>query len=216
MIELLKKKKFYLTKEAWANFNGLQVTCYSSVLQLPDFSQFFELECDASSVRIRTMLSQNRRPIAFFWEKLNEYRRKYSTYDKECYTIVKALEYFSHYLLSNKFILFTEHETLKFLNNKSKLKRHHDTWVEFLSTFYFVLKHKEGSQNKVVDGLSYQNSLLIALQAKVVRFDVLQSLYHTSENFRDIWENYWSTPTYQYQISNGSSKGVVYVYIDVP
>ncbi|GKD60381.1 reverse transcriptase domain-containing protein, partial [Tanacetum coccineum] len=92
----------------------------------------FQVKCDASGVGIDSVLSQNQRPIAFFSEKLNETRRKYSTYDKEFYAIVYSLDTWRHYLLSNEFVLFSDHEALKFINGQHKLKPHHAKWVEFI------------------------------------------------------------------------------------
>ncbi|GLT29251.1 hypothetical protein SLA2020_041280 [Shorea laevis] len=69
-----------------------------------NFHKVFEVECDASNVGIGVVLSQEGKPITFFSEKLNESRRKYSTYDKEFYAVVQALRHWSQYLLPKPFL----------------------------------------------------------------------------------------------------------------
>ncbi|GJY90487.1 RNA-directed DNA polymerase [Tanacetum coccineum] len=95
------------------------------IFALPNFDEVFQVECDASRVGIGGVLSQNQRPIAFFCEKLNDARRKYSTYDKEFYAIVRNLDTWRHYLLSKEFVMFSDHEALKFINGQHKLKPCH-------------------------------------------------------------------------------------------
>ncbi|GKD97631.1 RNA-directed DNA polymerase [Tanacetum coccineum] len=140
--------RFTWTSEAAKAFDNLKAKVTEApVLALPNFDEVFQVECDASGVGIGGVLSQNQRPIAFFSKKLNDGRRKYSTYDKEFYAIVCSLETWRHYLLSNEFVLFSDHEALKFINGQHKLKSRHAKWVEIIQGFLFVIRHKVGSNN---------------------------------------------------------------------
>ena len=87
------------------------------IIQLPDFTKVFKVECDASGVGIGGVLSQERHPVANFSEKLNEAKQKYLTYDKEFYAVVQALCYWHHYLLPQEFVLYSNHKTLHYLNS---------------------------------------------------------------------------------------------------
>ncbi|GJX75097.1 RNA-directed DNA polymerase [Tanacetum coccineum] len=151
--------RFTWTSEASKTFDILKAKVTEApVLALLNFYEVFQVECDASGVGIGCVLSQNQQPIASFSEKLNDARRKYSTYDKEFYAIVRSLDTWRHYLLSNEFVLFSDHEALKFINRQHKLKSCHAKWVEFIQAFSFVVRHKTGSNNQVAGELSHRHS----------------------------------------------------------
>ncbi|CAA7018645.1 unnamed protein product [Microthlaspi erraticum] len=119
--------------------------CTAPVLAFPDFDKVFQVECDASGVGIGAVLSQEKRPIAFFSEKLSEARQRWSTYDQEFYAVFRALRQWEHYLIQREFILFTDHQALKFLHSQKVINKMHARWVSFLQKFPFIIQHKSGT-----------------------------------------------------------------------
>ena len=49
------------------------------------------------------VLSQEGKPIAYFSEKLNKVKKKYSSYDKFFYAIIQTLKKWRHYLMPKKY-----------------------------------------------------------------------------------------------------------------
>ncbi|PKI43232.1 hypothetical protein CRG98_036378 [Punica granatum] len=121
---------------------------------LPDFSKTFEIECDASGVGIRAVFIHDKRPIAYFSEKLSGASLNYSTYDKEFYALIRALETWEHYLLLKEFVIHIDHESLKYLKGQNKLNQRHAKWVEYLEIFPYVIRYIQGNVNVLADALS--------------------------------------------------------------
>ncbi|KAI0497815.1 hypothetical protein KFK09_021052 [Dendrobium nobile] len=73
LTELLKSKQFKWNLVAQTRCERLKEQVSTApVLALPNFNQNFEVECDASNVDIRVVLSQGGHRIAFYCEKFSE------------------------------------------------------------------------------------------------------------------------------------------------
>ncbi|KAA3487695.1 Retrovirus-related Pol polyprotein from transposon gypsy [Gossypium australe] len=158
------------------------------LLPLHDFNKTFEIECDASGVGIRDVLTQDGRPIDYFNEKLNRSPLNYLTYDKEMYELIRALETWQHYLWPKEFIIHTDHESLKHLKGQNKLNKRHAKWVEFLESFPYVIKYKKGKENIVADALSRRYALLSHLDSKFLGFSHLKDLYENDIDFVEVYK----------------------------
>jgi hypothetical protein len=118
MMDTVKKrhKYFHWTEEAEKSFNLLKRKITEQpILVLSDFQKTFQVKCDASGFAIGEVLSQEDRLIAYFSEKLNEVKVKYSTYDKEFYAIIQALKKWRHYLIPKEFVLYSDNHALQFV-----------------------------------------------------------------------------------------------------
>ena len=169
--ECLKGDKFKWTSVAEESFKLIKKKVTEApCLVLPDFNKVFEVESDASQVGIGVVLSQEGRPIAFFSEKLNEAKRKYSTYDKEFYAIYRALFHWSQYLLYKPFVLFPDHEALKFINHQHKLNRRPDSGFPSILTVSFPFP-SQGNMILVRIPFPFQGSIFILVGAVCRFFD---------------------------------------------
>jgi len=155
MTEVLKAKWFEWIEQIQRAFEKIKLMLISApILVLLLFSKVFEVKYDLSRVGIGAILSQEKSLMAFFNEKLNDAKRKYSFYDKEFYTIVRALEHWQYYLVGSEFILHSNHKALKFIQSQHKLNPRHRKSVEYLQSFHLMIHHKADKMNKGAEEVS--------------------------------------------------------------
>ena len=136
---------------------------------------------------IGAVLSQEKRPIAFLSEKLNEARQKWSTYEQELYAVFRSMKTWESYLIGNDFVIYSDHQSLQHFKNQKHINKMHGRWASYFEQFNFTLRHKSGVDNKVPDALSRRVSLLSILRGEIVAFDCLKELYLEDEDFKEIW-----------------------------
>ena len=190
LTEIVKKNVgFKWESEQELAFNLIKDKLSSApLLALPNFAKAFEVECDASGIGIGAVLMQENKPIAYFSEKLSGAALNYPTYDKEMYALVRALETWQHYLWPKEFVIHTDHESLKHLKGQGKLNKRHAKWVEFIESFPYVIKYKQGKENVVADALSRRYTLISTLNTKLLGFEYIKDLYPSDSNFGNVFE----------------------------
>ena len=88
-----KHKSFNWIEEAEKSFIVLKKKITEQpILVLLDFGKTFQVRCDASGLAIGVFLSQDNKQNACLSEKLNDAKKKYSTYDKEFYAVIQAFK----------------------------------------------------------------------------------------------------------------------------
>ncbi|RDY12168.1 Retrovirus-related Pol polyprotein, partial [Mucuna pruriens] len=97
---------------------------------------------------------QESKPIAYFSEKLSRPALNYFTFDKELYALLRTLQSGQYYLWTRKFIIHSDHQSLKFLKSQGKLQKRHAKWLEFIELFPYVIKYKKGKGNTMANALS--------------------------------------------------------------
>jgi hypothetical protein len=155
LTDLLKKDSFLWNPEADTAFRQLKKAMTEApVLGLPDFSQPFIVETDASGIGVGAVLAQNGHPIAYFSKKLAPTMQKQSAYTRELLAITEALAKFRHYLLGNKFIIRTDQRSLKSLLDQSLQTPEQQAWLHKLLGYDFKIEYKPGKDNQAADALS--------------------------------------------------------------
>jgi hypothetical protein len=126
LIDLTRKGGFIWTDESQKAFDHMkEVMGTCPVLELPNFTLSFVLECESFGEGIGEVLMQEGHPIVFDSRKLSQPERLYSIYDREMLVIMHALTKFKQYnLVDSKFVVKTDHNILKYFLEQKDLSEH--------------------------------------------------------------------------------------------
>ena len=156
---LRKGREFIWNDEQQNSFETLKSKLTSApVLQYPNFNNQFILTTDASGTALGAVLSQGEigkdHPIAYASRTLNKAELNYATIEKELLAIVWSVQHFRPYLYGRKFIIFTDHKPLKWLESNRDLSSRLTRWRIKLSEFDYKIEYKRGKSNTNADALS--------------------------------------------------------------
>lgn len=153
-----KDVKFKWTDEYQVAFDKLKLVLKSApILTFQDFNAPFILDTDASDSAIGAVLSQNQggaeKVIAYASRTLSKSERKYCVTKKELFAVVSFVKYLRH-LYERKFLIRTDHGSLRWLLNFKQPEAQLARWLEILSMYDMTIEHRSGSQHRNADALS--------------------------------------------------------------
>ena len=106
-------------------------------------------------------------------------------------------------MTANEFIFHLGHEALKYVRGEHKFNSKHVKWVGYLQSFDFTIKHKSSKLNQGTDALSRRHLLLFYMDACVLGFEHLKSLYASDEYFGELYSACLMCPKDDYLIQDG-------------
>ena len=128
------------------------------VLAFPDQQAEFILDTDASNTGLGAVLSQRvddqEKVIGYYSRQLSRPERRYCVTRKELLAIVKSLAHFHPYLYGRKFLLRTDHASLRWLVNFKEPEGQLARWLQRLQQYDYVIVHRPGKNHQNADGLS--------------------------------------------------------------
>ena len=149
--------------------------CEAPILALPDGVEDMVVYCDASLQGLGAVLMQRDRVIAYASRQLKPHERNYPTHDLELGAVVFALKIWRHYLYGVKFIIYTDHKSLKYLFEQRDLNMRQIRWLDVVKDYDCEIHYHPGKANVVADALSRKQSAE-PIRAKCLRITMVSSL----------------------------------------
>jgi hypothetical protein len=154
-----KNAKFRWGSEQAAAFEELKACLVTSpVLALPNDTDTFVLDADASDRSVGAVLSQiqdgQERVIAYASRRYTDAESRYRITRRELLAIIYGLRQFCQYLLGRKFTVRTDHAPLLWLYHTPEPIGQQGRWLDLLSEFQFDIVHRPGRKHNHTDELS--------------------------------------------------------------
>ena len=141
--------RFKWTRDCQNFFDKLKAILRSEpVLLAPNFNKEFKLEVDASDVGAGGVLLQEDdngvdHPVCYFSKKFSKYQNNYSTVEKECLSLILALQHFEVYLTSSfsPIVVFSDHNPLTFIHKMKNKNQRLLRWSLLLQKYSLDIRH---------------------------------------------------------------------------
>ena len=156
---LRKDHKFLWTDACEKVFKALKEALISApILAFPDFKETFHLYTDASNEGVGVTLGQiqNGREVAIAYagRDFNSAAKNYSTTEREALAVIFGIKKFEPYLYGRKFVLHTDHHSLKWLMSISDPSGRLARRSLLVQQYDFEICHRPGAAHANADALS--------------------------------------------------------------
>lgn len=192
-----KNVPFEWSAEAQRSFDALKTAlCTAPVLSYPREVGLLILDTDASDVGIGSVLSQiqdgEEKPLAYGSKKLSKQQARYCVTRRELLAIVVFLAEFRHWLLGGKFLIRTDHSSLRWLMNFKEPQGQLARWLEYIQEYDFDIVHRAGKKHQNADALSRmsENSDCAAYTQRVKLADLPCGGCKTCQKRQDEWATF--------------------------
>ena len=95
-------------------------------------------------------------PVTYFSKKFYKHQKNYSTIEKECLSLILALQYFEVYITSSPspIFVFSDHNSLIFIHKMKNKNQRLLRWSLLLQEYNLDIRHIKGKDNIISDALS--------------------------------------------------------------
>ena len=207
LTNLLKKGQFRWNTEAVAAFEHLKLAMTQTpVLSMPNFTDVFVIETDASGDGIGAVLQQNGKPIAYMSRALGITKKTWSTYAKEMLAVVEAVRFWRPYLLGQRFVIQTDQKSLKHLLEQKIATPDQQQWMVKLMGYDYEIRYRPGKENAAVDALSRRTdspTLNHLFVPQVSLWEEIKKAMHEDDYLKKIAQQVETQPDGPYTAKNG-------------
>lgn len=153
------KREFKWTPQCQESFSNLKnLLCSAPILAYPQPDQQFIVDTDACNFGLGGVLSQKigdeEYVIAYHSRTLTKSERNYCVTRKELLAVIDTFKKFHSYLYGRRFVLRSDHSSLRWLLNFKNPEGQMARWLEKLQMYDFESQHRSGKLHGNADALS--------------------------------------------------------------
>ena len=158
------------------------------VLALPNFTRPFAIETDACDTGVGAVLMQDGHLVAYLSKALGVRNQKLSTYEKEFFAVMMAIDKWRPYLQQAPFEIVTDHKSLCALDDQQLVTDLQRKAMSKMAGLQFSFRYKKGVDNSAADVLSRVGHLLELDALSICQPQWLQEVANSYETDPDSQE----------------------------